>query len=131
VNNGKNLLINRTFFFVVYIDPLSGSKEISMIHSFNQETQKRITWFLFALAIGLLFVTQPALAEDLFASGKDSFKASAGEGSMVEMAVLGFGLLGAAVLGFSTRNWFAAVGGFFGGMLFWEVGTGLVGLGGA
>ncbi|CAK1711107.1 hypothetical protein VCRA2116O28_1300001 [Vibrio crassostreae] len=56
-------------------------------------------------------------------------KDSAGKGSAVETAMLGTGLAGAVVTGLMSRNWFAAVGGFIGGSVLWNVGAPLVGLG--
>nr|AKN39090.1 IncF plasmid conjugative transfer pilin protein TraA [Vibrio genomosp. F6] len=80
------------------------------------------------VAITVLLATQPALAADLFATGKQAIKETAGDGSAVEVAMLGSGALGAAVTGFTTRNWFGAIGGFAGGMIFWSVAAPLVGL---
>ena len=83
------------------------------------------------LTIGVLaFVAaHPALAaDDMFAAGKEVIKVSAGKGSTVETAMLGSGLFAAAVTGFVSRNWMAAVGGFAGGMIFWNVAAPLVGL---
>ncbi|MGV0461958.1 type IV conjugative transfer system pilin TraA, partial [Vibrio harveyi] len=51
------------------------------------------------------------------------------KGSSVETAMLGTGLVGAVVTGLMTRNWFAALGGFAGGSILWNVGAPLVGLG--
>ncbi len=45
-----------------------------------------------------------------------------------ETAMLGFSALSAAVVGITSRNWFGAVGGFAGGMMFWETVKPLVGL---
>ncbi|AYV25004.1 type IV conjugative transfer system pilin TraA [Vibrio mediterranei] len=84
-----------------------------------------VSLFLMALTLGL---AQPALAADLFATSKSTMKDTAGTGSGVEMAIFVVGALGAAVLGFTTRNWYAAVGGFAGGMIFWEVIKPLIGL---
>lgn len=81
------------------------------------------------VAVSTLLITQPALAADIFASGKQAMKDSAGKGSAVETAMLGTGLAGAVVTGLMSRNWFAAVGGFIGGSVLWNVGAPLVGLG--
>ncbi|GBL02715.1 type IV conjugative transfer system pilin TraA [Vibrio harveyi] len=43
--------------------------------------------------------------------------------------MLGTGLAGAVVTGLMARNWFAAVGGFIGGTVLWNVGAPMVGLG--
>ncbi|SON51583.1 type IV conjugative transfer system pilin TraA [Vibrio tapetis] len=82
-----------------------------------------------AVGLGALLVTQPTLAADLFAGGKQAVKDTAGKGSLVETAMLGTGLLGAVVTGLMTRNWFAALGGFAGGSILWNVGAPMVGLG--
>ncbi|CAH6836462.1 Pilin [Vibrio chagasii] len=88
---------------------------------------------LAATAVAAVLLSEPALAEgtaasDLFASGKDMVKKNAGDGSGVETAMLGFSAISAAVVGITSRNWFGAVGGFVGGMMFWELAKPLVGL---
>lgn len=84
--------------------------------------------FLLLVTFLLLCFAAPSFATDLFAGGKATIKSTAGDDSAAEMAMLTAGALGAAVLGFTTRNWFASVGGFGGGMIFWEVIKPLVGL---
>ncbi|WJT10960.1 type IV conjugative transfer system pilin TraA [Vibrio harveyi] len=102
-----------------------------MKKSFSEN--KRASLFSF-VAFFVLFVlvafciAHPAYATDLFAAGKETIKNTAGEDSAVETAMLASGAVGAAVLGFTTRNWLAAAGGFAGGMIFWEVIKPLVGL---
>ncbi|ARC95102.1 type IV conjugative transfer system pilin TraA (plasmid) [Vibrio coralliilyticus] len=91
-------------------------------------TQQRAGVCLLLALFTVLLSTQPAIAADIFASGKTAIKESAGKGSMVETAMLGSGLIGATVLGLTTRNWYAAAGGFVGGNIFWAVGAPLVGL---
>ena len=87
---------------------------------------------LAATAVAAVILSEPAFATgtaiDLFASGKDMVKKNAGDGSGVETAMLGFSALSAAVVGITSRNWFGAVGGFVGGMIFWELAKPLVGL---
>ena len=91
-------------------------------------TQRQVG-LTFVLFVACAFLaTQPALAADIFATGKTAIKESAGKGSMVETAILGSGLIGAAVTGFATRNWLGAAGGFVGGNILWSVGAPLVGL---
>ncbi len=86
-------------------------------------------FFFFALlTLGSLCIAQPTYAADLFSTAKTAMKDTAGTDSGVEMAMLVVGALGAAVTGFTTRNWYGAVGGFAGGMIFWEVIKPLVGL---
>ncbi|CAH1547365.1 type IV conjugative transfer system pilin TraA [Vibrio harveyi] len=94
----------------------------------NTRTQRTLA-FTLGLAVSAILVTQPALAADIFASGKQAIKDTAGKGSSVETAMLGTGLVGAVVTGLMTRNWFAALGGFAGGSILWNVGAPLVGLG--
>lgn len=87
---------------------------------------------LLLLGMATLFVltTEPAMAAatDLFATGKEMVKKNAGDDSGIETAMLGFSALSAAVVGITSRNWFGAVGGFAGGMMFWETVKPLVGL---
>ncbi len=92
--------------------------------------QKNMSTFMMMVVVALLAfcIAQPSLAADLFADGKDTIKDTAGSDSAVEMAMLTAGALGAAVLGFTTRSWYAAIGGFAGGLIFWEVIKPLVGL---
>ncbi|MFS1904481.1 type IV conjugative transfer system pilin TraA (plasmid) [Vibrio lentus] len=87
---------------------------------------------LAATAVAAVILSEPAFAAatatDLFASGKDMVKKTAGDGSGVETAMLAFSAISAAVVGITSRNWFGAVGGFAGGMMFWNVVKPLVGL---
>lgn len=92
-------------------------------------TQRQLFFIFIFFMLCVLLNTHPALAADLFATGKQALKESAGKGSTVETAILSSGLIGAAVTGFMTRNWFAAVGGFVGGNILWSVGAPMVGLG--
>ncbi|GLO64197.1 hypothetical protein MACH09_47050 [Vibrio sp. MACH09] len=92
----------------------------------NKQNQLGKAFTLAALAT--IFVTQPALAADIFGAGKAIIKDTAGTGSTIETAMLGTGLAGAAVTGFMTRNWFGAVGGFAAGNILWKVGAPMVGL---
>ncbi|ENM5739382.1 type IV conjugative transfer system pilin TraA [Vibrio mimicus] len=94
----------------------------------NTRTQHALV-FVIGMAVFALLISHPALAEDIFASGKQAMKDTAGKGSVIETAMLGAGLMGAVVTGLMTRNWFAALGGFAGGSILWNVGAPLVGLG--
>lgn len=80
------------------------------------------------VALFVIIVSTPSMSADLFAAGKQTIKSTAGNGSAAEMAMLTAGAFGGAVTGFATRNWFGAIGGFAGGMIFWEVIKPLVGL---
>ena len=77
-------------------------------------TQQQVS-STFALFVVCAVLQPTVLAFDIFAAGKTAIKESAGTGSTVETAILGSGLIGAAVTGLMTRNWFGAVGGFVGG----------------
>ncbi|GLT20468.1 hypothetical protein GCM10007938_42530 [Vibrio zhanjiangensis] len=84
-----------------------------------------------ALTLGALALVaaHPALAaDDVFASGKEVIKASAGKGSTIEMAMLTSGLVGALVMGWMSRNWFVAAGGFAVGNILWSFAAPMVGL---
>ncbi len=59
----------------------------------NTRTQRTLA-FTLGLAVSAILVTQPALAADIFASGKQAMKDTAGKGSSVETAMLGTGLVG-------------------------------------
>ncbi|WP_417852372.1 type IV conjugative transfer system pilin TraA [Vibrio europaeus] len=93
----------------------------------NQKHTNHVLFLLLATFLLLCFAA-PSFATDLFAGGKATIKSTAGDDSAAEMAMLTAGALGAAATGFMTRNWFAAIGGFAGGMIFWEVIKPLVGL---
>lgn len=85
-------------------------------------------FILLLLAVILFGIAAPSLSADLFSAGKATIKSTVGDGSAAEMAMLTAGAFGGAVTGFATRNWFGAIGGFAGGMIFWEVIKPLVGL---
>ncbi|EGR7987629.1 type IV conjugative transfer system pilin TraA, partial [Vibrio vulnificus] len=51
----------------------------------NTRTQRTLA-FTVGLAVSALLVTQPALAADIFATGKQAMKDTAGKGSTVETA---------------------------------------------
>lgn len=95
-------------------------------------TTKQKQWtvnivMLLALAV-LFFMPHFAFANDMFAAGKAQIKASAGTDSTLWFAMTVVGLAVAAVTGFITKNWFAAIGGFFAGMIFLNVAAGIIGL---
>ncbi|ENO8811608.1 hypothetical protein ACCE85_003658 [Photobacterium damselae] len=95
-------------------------------------TQKK--WGMMAIftlfAAVLFFVPDSAWAAgtDLFKAGKDQINASAGSQSTLWFSMTVVGLAVAAVTGFMTKNWFAAIGGFFAGMIFLNVAAGVIGL---
>ncbi|TFH89505.1 type IV conjugative transfer system pilin TraA [Vibrio ouci] len=92
----------------------------------NSPISRQMVLLLFAVV--LFGIAAPSLSADLFSAGKETIKSTAGDGSAAEMAMLTAGAFGGAVTGFATRNWFGAIGGFAGGMIFWEVIKPLVGL---
>ncbi len=83
---------------------------------------------LLLTSTSVLLATQPALAADMFASGKTAIKDTVGTDSTVETAILSAGAVGAALTGFITKNWIGAIGGFAVGMIFWSVVAPMVGL---
>lgn len=102
-------------------------------------TPKQKKWLhyslLTALCLAMFFLPYLAHAAnptgagtDMFAAGKGQIKASAGSGSTLWFAMTVVGLAVAAVTGFVTKNWFAAIGGFFAGMIFLNVTGGIIGL---
>ncbi len=76
-----------------------------------------------------ILLTSNAVANDLFADGKATVSSTVGTDSSVEFYVWVSGFIGAVLFGFSQRNWISALTGFGIGMIFWEVGKGMVGLG--
>ncbi|CAH6877502.1 type IV conjugative transfer system pilin TraA [Vibrio lentus] len=99
------------------------NKRTAITQQWKKHTSKALV-----LTSLVVLSTQPTLAADLFAAGKTTIKETAGDGSAVENAILAAGAIGAAAGGFMSRNWLGAVGGFAGGMIFWEVVKPLVGL---
>lgn len=87
---------------------------------------------LFALFSAIMFFMPDsawASGTDLFKAGKEQISASAGSSSTLWFAMTVVGLAVSAVTGFVTKNWFAAIGGFFAGMIFLNVAAGVIGLG--
>ncbi|GIU52667.1 hypothetical protein TUM4438_45930 [Shewanella sairae] len=78
------------------------------------------------MALTMLF-TGEAHA-DLFAGGKDQIKQATNSDSTLYLAMMVIGLAAAAVTGFVTKNWFAAIGGFAAGVIFVNVAMGIIGL---
>ncbi|MGR5187293.1 type IV conjugative transfer system pilin TraA [Photobacterium damselae] len=106
---------------------------LTLSHSFSMTpTQKKIAFFavLALTAVVLMLIPHSAWAvgTDMFSAGKDQIKGSAGKDSTLWFAMTVVGLAVAAVTGFITKNWFAAIGGFFAGMIFLNVAAGIIGL---
>lgn len=70
----------------------------------------------------------PAMADDLFASGKTTVTDTVGSGSSGEFYILVAGLIGGIIVGIIQKNWVGGIIGFFVGVVFWEVGKSFVGL---
>ncbi|MGR5283536.1 hypothetical protein [Photobacterium damselae] len=83
---------------------------------------------LFAVVMTLIPDMAYAVGDDMFVAGKEQIKASTGKNSTLWFSMTLVGLAFAAVLGFTTKNWFAAIGGFFIGMIFLNVAAGIIGL---
>ncbi|HIF9334017.1 hypothetical protein ACPV30_18310 [Photobacterium damselae] len=102
---------------------------LSAPSAFLAKNKNIITMALFALlAVAMMFVPDMAYATDMFAAGKEQIQASTGKDSTLWFSMTLVGLAFAAVLGFTTKNWFAAIGGFFIGMIFMNVAAGIIGL---
>ncbi|MDK9783764.1 hypothetical protein KIT90_20505 [Vibrio sp. B172a] len=87
----------------------------------------------FTLRLYVLFATlfasvMPAAADDLFAGGKETVTNTIGEGSSGEFYMLAAGLIGGIIVGIVQKNWIGGIVGFFVGVVFWEIGKGIVGL---
>ncbi len=106
--------------------------KLSLINTTQKEDLMNKKWltprYLLLAGASMLLATHPALAVDMFASGKTAIKDTVGSDSTVETAILASGVVGAALTGFITKNWIGAIGGFAVGMIFWSVAAPLVGL---
>ncbi|TKF84967.1 hypothetical protein FCV67_24000 [Vibrio sp. F13] len=81
------------------------------------------------IALTVFFATMnAAFADDLFAAGKDTVINTVGDGSSGEFYILAAGLIGGVIVGIIQKNWVGGIIGFFVGVVFWEIGKGLVGL---
>lgn len=68
-------------------------------------------------------------AADMFAGGKQDVIDATSSDSMLYLVITALSLIVAMIAGVTTKNWFAAVGGFAASMIFLKVGMGMVGLG--
>ncbi len=87
----------------------------------------------FSLRLYVFFATlfacvMPAAANDLFADGKATVTGTIGSGSSGEFYMLAAGLIGGIIVGIVQKNWIGGIIGFFVGVVFWEIGKGIVGL---
>ncbi|EEZ39047.1 hypothetical protein [Photobacterium damselae] len=87
-----------------------------------------MTALLALFPVAMTFVPDLAYAADMFAEGKQEIIDSTGKDSTLWFSMTAVGLAFALVLGFTTKNWFAAIGGFFIGMIFMNVAAGFIGL---
>ena len=95
----------------------------------NPLSQPMTTGLMLVAFIALMvFFAGNAHAIDLFASGKEQIKTTTNSESTLYLAMMVIGLAAAAVTGFVTKNWFAAIGGFAAGVIFVNVAMGIIGL---
>ena len=82
------------------------------------------------IVLTVFFATTPAFADndDLFEAGKKTVVGTVGDGSSGEFYILAAGLIGGVIVGIVQKNWIGGIIGFFVGVVFWEIGKGLVGL---
>lgn len=93
--------------------------------------QHRIDAFtlrLYVFFASLFACVMPVTAEDIFAAGKTTVTETIGDGSSGEFYMLAAGLIGGIIVGIVQKNWIGGIVGFFVGVVFWEVGKGVVGL---
>lgn len=93
--------------------------------------ERNAAWVKFALLISffsvMFFFTGNAHA-DIFAAGKAEIQASTGTDSTLYLAMTVVSLAVAVITGITTKNWFAAIGGFMASMIFIKIGMTYVGL---
>lgn len=104
---------------------------LTLSQSFSMTpTQKKMAFLaVFAIvALALMFIPQSAWAAgtDLFSTGKEQIKASTNKDSTLWLSMTIVGLAVAAITGFVTKNWFAAIGGFFAGIIFLNVASSII-----
>jgi len=80
--------------------------------------------FLFIICV----IATLLLSWDPFAPAKSEIVDTVGTGSTAQFAILVVGLCAAAITGFLTKNWGAAIGAFVVGMIFVNVALKVVGL---
>lgn len=83
---------------------------------------------LAALFFVLFLFTGYANAVDIFASAKTDIKEATSTDSTLYLAITALSLIVAVITGVTTKNWFAAVGGFAASMIFISAGMKMVGL---
>ncbi|WP_154723950.1 type IV conjugative transfer system pilin TraA [Vibrio cyclitrophicus] len=80
------------------------------------------------VAFGLVMMPQLAFAADLFAAGRQDIIDNVGTGSVVELAILSVGGVGALIFGYLSKNWVGAIGGFAVGVIFWNIASTYIGI---
>ena len=65
---------------------------------------------------------------DIFASAKTDITSATGKDSTLYLAITVLSLIVALITGITTKNWFAAIGGFAASMIFISAGMKMVGL---
>lgn len=94
----------------------------------NTKTSIPFGLYAFVFFAACLTSISPAFATDLFAGGKDTVTNTIGDGSSGEFYMLAAGLIGGILVGIMQKNWVGGIIGFFVGVVFWEIGKGIVGL---
>ncbi|MGL5472196.1 MAG: hypothetical protein ACRDCT_29140 [Shewanella sp.] len=88
----------------------------------------RVIGLFIICVVATLILSWDVHAADPFAPAKSEIVDTVGTGSTAQFALLVVGLISAAIVGFLTKNWGAAIGGFIVGMIFINVALKVVGL---
>ena len=83
---------------------------------------------LVALFFVMFLFTGYANAADIFASAKSDITEATSTDSALYLAITVLSLVVAVIAGITTKNWFAAIGGFAASMIFISAGMKMVGL---
>lgn len=81
-----------------------------------------------AIALVSMVVMNPSYAVDIFGAEKAQITDTVGSDSVVQFALLGASIFMAALMGYKTKDWGAAIGTFVVGMLFLNISMKVVGL---
>ena len=88
----------------------------------------RWTFLFIICVVATLLLSWDVHAADPFVKAKSEIVDTVGTGSTAQFAILVVGLCAAALTGFVTKNWGAAIGAFVVGMIFVNVALKVVGL---
>jgi len=88
----------------------------------------RVVGIFIVCVVATLIMSWDVHAADPFAPAKSEIVDTVGTGSTAQFAILVVGLCAAAITGFLTKNWGAAIGAFVVGMIFVNVALKVVGL---